>query len=243
VTQEVLAVDDATVTWRLRWAIALVVGISVLNLLVGRIVRAVAGSTLSSAIVSAALLATFATLYAVQLGAVSAGFRRIGGRMRDALGLARELPASWIGIAALAAVAVRALAVAYAAVMLSVGWRLQGWNTDPTRYFPRTLLGSLVLVFVVVVAAPVAEEIVFRGVLLTSLVPHVGEFWAIAITSAIFAALHLNLFSFLPIFAVAWVLSKLYLRPGSLWASIAGHATFNALGIVFVLLLRWKAGA
>ena len=233
------SVEPSPGIWRPRSAIALVLGVSLLNLLVGRIVRVVARAGLAPVVVSLALLVTFATLYLVELGTVASVIHHAGGRVREWIGRGRGVAGRWIAIAVASIVAVRALATAYAGFMLAMGWRLQGWNADPTRYFPRDLLGSVVLVFVVVVAAPVAEEVVFRGVLLPSFSTWLGERWGIAITSVVFAALHLNAFSFLPILLVAWVLARLYQRSGSLWVSIAGHATFNALGIV-VLLLRWK---
>ena len=235
--------EQTPMTWRPRATIALVLGVSLLNMLVSRIVRALAGGGAPPLTVSLSLLATFVALYVVELGTVAIVFRRLGVRMRDALGLrAVAIPWRWIPIALVSAFAVRVVATAYAGIMLGAGLRLPGWNTDPTRFFPRDLLGTLVLVFVVVIAAPIAEEVVFRGVLLRTLVPRVGEGWAIALTSIVFAALHLNVFSFLPIAAVAYVLALLYLRSNSLWVSIAGHSAFNALGIVVVLLLRVKGG-
>ena len=233
----------AHVEWRPRSAIALVLGVSLLNLLVGRIVRSLSGGGLAPVVMSLALLATFATLYVVELGVVASVIHHTGGRVRESFGMsAAGIPRAWFAIAVASAFAARVFSTAYAGFMITMGWRLQGWDSDPTKFFPRDLLGSLVLVFVVVVAAPVVEEVVFRGVLLPSLCGWVGEGWGIAVTSVVFAALHLNAFSFVPVLVVAWVLALLYRRTGSLWVSIAGHATFNALGIVVVLILR-GAGA
>jgi membrane protease YdiL (CAAX protease family) len=234
---------NAPDAWRPRNAAALVLGVTLLNLLVGRIVRALTGSELAPAVVSLGLLVAFVTLYVVQLGTVASVVHHAGGRVRQALGLhVPPAPAAWLAVAVLAALAARAFATAYAGFMISVGWRLQGWDSDPTRFFPTGVFGSLVLVFVIVVAAPIAEETIFRGVLLPSLSEWLGEGWGIVVTSAVFAALHLNLFSFVPVFVVAWVLGLLYRRSGSLWVSIAGHASFNALGILAVLLLRGTRG-
>jgi membrane protease YdiL (CAAX protease family) len=228
---------------RLRTAIALVLGVLGLNLLVGRIVRAISVSSLSAAQVSLAMLATFAILYVVELGAVASVIHRAGGRGREWVGLEPlKVPGKWIGIALAASFATRVAATAYAAFMLALGWRLQGWNSDPTRFFPHDLFGSAVLIFVVVIAAPIAEEIVFRGVLLPSLAAHTGEGRAIAVSALVFAAMHLNMFSFVPILLVGWVLAWLYLRSGSLWVAIIGHSAFNAFGVAVVLALRWRIG-
>jgi len=224
-------------------AIALVLGVLGLNLLVGRIVRAIAAANLSAAQISIAMLATFVTLYVVELGTVASVIHRAGGRGRAWVGLEPlKVPAQWVGVALGLAVAVRTVATVYAGLMLAAGLRLQGWNSDPTRFFPHDFLGSAVLVFVVVIAAPLAEEVVFRGVLLPSLVTRVGERWATAITSLVFSAMHLNTFSFLPILLVGWMLAWLRLRSGSLWTAVLGHAAFNALGVAVVLALRWRIG-
>jgi membrane protease YdiL (CAAX protease family) len=205
-------------SWPLRRAIAFVLGVAVLDLLVGRIVRKLAVAGLSPTATSLSLLALFGVLYAVELGIVAWVAHRSGGTMRYAVRLRPpESPARWIAIAAASAFAARIAATAYAAFMLSRGWRLPGWDVDPTRYFPRDTLGWAVLVLIVVVAAPIAEEIVFRGVFLQSLSARVREGWAVALSSVVFALLHLSVFSFLPIVLVAIVFAYLFLRTGSLW--------------------------
>ncbi len=227
--------------WPVRWAVALVLAVAGVNLAASRLVKASVSWRLAPATLSLALLAIFVVLYAVELGMVWSGTRRLGGGFVESVGMRwRPGLGAWIATAAAAAIGLRLFASAYAGLMLAFRWLLPGWDSNPTKYFPRDLLGGVVMVLIICVAAPIAEETIFRGILLQSLEQRFGEKWAIGATSVVFAALHLNLFTFVPILVVAWALSLLFLRSRSLWVSIAGHSIFNSIGILFFLLLRGK---
>jgi uncharacterized protein len=94
------------------------------------------------------------------------------------------------------------------------------------------LMGLLVLV-----AAPLAEEIFFRGFLLQGVARYLGFWPAAVITSALFAFAHIFWQFFLPIFVLGLAFSWLFWRTGSLWAAIAAHATINGTSFAVVLLL------
>ncbi len=225
--------------WPLRRATAFVLAVAALTIASGRIVRALHASDLGPTATALAIIATYVCVYAIEMGVVwsvahssGAGFAESVG-MRRVPGMARHLAA-----AVAAGFALRVAAGAYSALMLSQRWLLPGWDFDPTKYFPSTPLGATVLVAVVVIGAPIVEETVFRGVLLPSLIARMGEGRAIALTTVVFAALHLNPFTFAPILLVGWVLAALFVRSRSLWVAIACHSTFNAIGVLLVLLLR-----
>jgi membrane protease YdiL (CAAX protease family) len=99
-----------------------------------------------------------------------------------------------------------------------------------------TLLGRAVLGFMAVVAAPVAEEGLFRGVLYPTLRRHGFPRAAIWITSFAFALIHFNIPIFLPLILLAYVLTRLYDKTGNLLACIACHATFNGFNFVMFLV-------
>lgn len=88
-----------------------------------------------------------------------------------------------------------------------------------------------------IVLAPVAEEFIFRGVLY----PFVKQLgWpklAWFGVSFLFALIHLNAPTFVPLFFFALALTWLYERTDKLLAPITAHALFNAVN--FVLLL-WQ---
>ena len=86
-----------------------------------------------------------------------------------------------------------------------------------------------------VVIAPVAEEFIFRGMLFPFLkqlgFPKLAWFGV----SALFALIHLNLPTFVPLFALALALTWLYERTDNLLAPITAHALFNAANFAFLL--------
>jgi membrane protease YdiL (CAAX protease family) len=101
-----------------------------------------------------------------------------------------------------------------------------------------------IVIFEAVVLVPLAEELLFRGLLQTIIVyllagrrqPATAARWiGVLITAAIFAAVHLEIAFFLPLFVLAIGLGYLYERTGNLWASAMMHGLFNALQIVLYL--------
>ncbi|HEX5266500.1 MAG TPA: CPBP family intramembrane glutamic endopeptidase [Acidimicrobiales bacterium] len=89
-------------------------------------------------------------------------------------------------------------------------------------------------ILVMVVAAPVVEEIVFRGILLESL-RHRGERLALVVSSVLFAVAHLNPAELVYYTAMGAVLGRRYQRRG-LRCSMAAHAAFNGALVVVALL-------
>ena len=89
-------------------------------------------------------------------------------------------------------------------------------------------------VLVVALVPAVGEELVFRGVIQKNLVrwfsPHVGV-W---LGAAIFSAIHLQFFGFVPRFLLGLVLGYLYLWSGNILVSMAAHFTQNALQLVLL---------
>jgi len=87
-----------------------------------------------------------------------------------------------------------------------------------------------------IVVAPVAEEMLFRGILYPC-IKGAGfrrlAFWG---TAAAFGAVHMNLMNFLPLFVLALVLTLLYEKTNNLLAPIATHSLFNAMNFAMLLL-------
>jgi uncharacterized protein len=85
---------------------------------------------------------------------------------------------------------------------------------------------------IAVIAAPVTEELIFRGCLYGVLRKSCGRMTAIAISSVLFALIHGHLPSLPGLIVLAVGLALVYERCGSLWAPVSMHAAFNALTIV-----------
>jgi len=99
-----------------------------------------------------------------------------------------------------------------------------------------TLPMKLLLGFMAVLVAPVAEELVFRGVIYPT-VKQLGfpklALWG---TSILFAAVHLNLVIFLPLTFLAIVLALLYEATDNLLAPIFAHGVFNFVNFLWVIV-------
>ena len=82
------------------------------------------------------------------------------------------------------------------------------------------------------VLGPLAEEIFFRGFVLTSLIRPLGRTRAIAVGSAIFSISHMSIGLQIPIFVSGLILSYLYLKTSSIWPSSIAHVAQNLIAIL-----------
>jgi membrane protease YdiL (CAAX protease family) len=92
-------------------------------------------------------------------------------------------------------------------------------------------------VLLAVVAAPLFEELVFRGLLFPYLVKRAGLAGGTVLVSALFALIHLHTPSLAPIFLLSAALCLAYWRTGSLWVAIGMHAIFNATSILALIMM------
>ena len=85
---------------------------------------------------------------------------------------------------------------------------------------------------------PVIEEVFFRGFMYNAFKKYIGIFWAVLLTSALFAGLHTNIVGFLPIMTLGILLAYLYEKTGTLVSSITVHTIHNLSMVLFVFLIR-----
>lgn len=128
-----------------------------------------------------------------------------------------------------------------------VYWPLQQWfpdtfSSEEVEERARTLWDKvdggwiIALVAVVVIGAPLIEEIVYRGLILQSLQGRFNEILALVISSVWFAAIHLQPVEFPGLFVFAIVLGLCFQMTGRLGSAILAHAAFNATGLLLVAL-------
>jgi len=142
-------------------------------------------------------------------------------------------PESWWRLAVASASAfVICLPAIFAAQWLS--YSILGADTAPqaivTFLMENPGLEERLLVFAIAaIAAPITEELLFRGCLYGFLRQSAGRLAALAISSVVFALIHAHPATMpaLAVFAVG--LALLYEYTGSLWAPIAVHSLFNTL--------------
>jgi membrane protease YdiL (CAAX protease family) len=80
--------------------------------------------------------------------------------------------------------------------------------------------------------APLAEEVAFRGYVLSALRTHLRPGVAIAASAVLFAAMHLDPVRFPAVLFLGAFLGWLAWRSGSLWPPVAAHAVNNGLGSI-----------
>ncbi|HEX41629.1 MAG TPA: CPBP family intramembrane metalloprotease [Phycisphaerales bacterium] len=87
------------------------------------------------------------------------------------------------------------------------------------------------------VAAPVLEELLFRGLFQTMLRDRLRNAWAaICLTAGVFAVVHPDVAHWPTLFILAVCLGYAYEKSGSLLRPIFIHALFNGISVVSVLL-------
>lgn len=101
----------------------------------------------------------------------------------------------------------------------------------------RGWIAQALFLLVVSVMAPIFEEFLFRGFLLTSLSTYMPMGAAIALSAVAFAAVHLNLSDFLPLTVLGVVLGITYSRSRNLLAPILLHSLWNTGSLTALLLL------
>jgi membrane protease YdiL (CAAX protease family) len=94
----------------------------------------------------------------------------------------------------------------------------------------------IALALVVVVGAPVVEELVYRGLVQGSLVARFGVRVGVVLAAAWFTVAHLSPSEFPGLFAFALVLGWARLRSGRLGLPVVTHVAFNAAGLLAVAL-------
>ena len=98
-------------------------------------------------------------------------------------------------------------------------------------------VGMALLILVVVVGAPLVEELVYRGLLQGTLGRRLTQWrgWlAMALVALFFALIHFSPVEYPGLFLVGLVLGACALRTGRLGLGIVTHAAFNATALVLV---------
>ncbi|MDT8434629.1 MAG: CPBP family glutamic-type intramembrane protease [Anaerosomatales bacterium] len=137
-------------------------------------------------------------------------------------------------------VAVRLGAWGYGAFAQEMGWTPPAREVgDLTEIFGPTVWGLLLSVVLVVIVAPLVEEVVFRGVLQGAFAGRVDWRIAIALSAALFALYHFTPWLFLPLFALGAACGWLAHTRRSLLPAISLHGAYNVLPVVIAFWMVW----
>lgn len=184
-------------------------------------------------------------LFALVLPLQSAGTLFVAYRMarrRGPVRLVLGLRGRWIdlvGVAVGAGIQIAGSAVAVSIIETFFDGEVPGQDLVDTVGDPMDGTTRLLVVVGLVVLGPIAEEVVFRGMLLAALLRR-GRRLAVIVSSAVFALIHLvdpgAAFSVPFLFVLALVLANERLRTGGLGRPIAIHAGFNLVTVIAVFV-------
>ncbi len=83
---------------------------------------------------------------------------------------------------------------------------------------------------------PIAEEVLFRGLLMGVLAKRVGIAAAVFLSSVVFALSHVDVAFLAPLFVMGLILGVLYAFFRNLWVPILFHMVNNTVSVVLDLL-------
>jgi len=142
----------------------------------------------------------------------------------------------------------RALDAAKFALVASATWCIY-FLVDPVvdlipmpHFFQKLILDllsdhSLPMILMLVVAAPIFEELLFRGIILDGLLKHYSPHKAIIWSAVMFGIVHLNPWQFIAALALGLFMGWIYYRTGSLPATMFIHFIANGTGVLLGWLL------
>lgn len=98
-----------------------------------------------------------------------------------------------------------------------------------------SLTFRITLLAVAILVAPISEELLFRAGIFRYVRTRLPRWIALLLPAVLFAALHLDIGSFVPLVALAVVYSLAYERTGNIGTTIVAHALFNLNATLLVL--------
>lgn len=126
------------------------------------------------------------------------------------------------------------LNVIVSVVISSIPWPQEWMDAYATN--SSVIDGSLISVLTAIVMAPVLEEIVFRGLIYTRLKKGMPAIVAASIASIIFGLCHGTAIWIIYTTFLGLVMNWVFVKHGSLTASILFHFSFNLMGIILSLI-------
>jgi membrane protease YdiL (CAAX protease family) len=96
---------------------------------------------------------------------------------------------------------------------------------------------AVVIGIVVIVAAPFAEELLFRGFLFRALRKYMKPWPAVLVSAAVFGAVHVIPLVILPIFVLGVIFAWVVEKRGSIVPTIVAHMVFNTFGFVVQVVI------
>jgi len=93
-------------------------------------------------------------------------------------------------------------------------------------------ISSLIMI---VILAPLLEELFCRGIILRGLLKHISPLYAILLSALIFGIIHLNPWQAIPAFLIGTLMGWIYWKTRSLWATIFIHFVNNGFAYIITI--------
>lgn len=103
--------------------------------------------------------------------------------------------------------------------------------------FGDNLISLIIAGIVIIIIAPILEEIFFRGFILRSLSNKLGILLGSISSAAFFAIFHFQWQSIIPIFILGLIINSLVIRSRSIVPAIFFHAFNNLIAFIFELMI------
>ena len=133
-----------------------------------------------------------------------------------------------LGLVILLLCVTRGFGMLWSYITQNIGW-IPTSTGDLLTMFGTTPMSMALAVICVVVLAPFIEEIIFRGVFLSTLETSMSRTLAVIATALIFAVYHASAWAFLPHLFLGLALGYLAATRKTLWPAIVLHALYNAV--------------
>lgn len=225
-----IPVRPALATWASAWVVGAIV--------VTPLLIVAAGGSLDEDLTIVQLAVATAGVWAVFLAALALASRRFGtGSVVADLGVSFR-PVDLVGVPV--GVALQLLAVPALYWPLRELWP-ETFSTARLEERAQDLadraggFDTVLLVVVVVVGAPLVEELVYRGLIQRSLAAATSPAAGLLLTSVLFSLVHFSPVEYPGLFLAGLVFGLGLLLTGRLGPAIVTHAAFNATGLLIVL--------
>ena len=130
----------------------------------------------------------------------------------------------------------------YFVVVIVLSVLPEAWTESYGEASSGIATNSVLGVVSVAVVAPIVEEFIFRGLVMTRLSRVMSGWLAVLLSAAVFGLCHGELVWFCYAFVLGAFFGFLDLRAGSILPSILGHMTFNAIGQIMTFVPETEEG-
>jgi hypothetical protein len=124
-------------------------------------------------------------------------------------------------------------------IVIGIAREITGHDVKAPKQIPIEHPSAAILILLgltVIVLAPMAEEIFFRGFLYQAWAKWMSGGAAAAWSAVVFAVAHISPLLYVPIGVLGFLLARVFARRDSLLPNVVAHGLFNTIGFIFIAL-------